>query len=72
MRPGSPASTLRSLRGERRTEGASIYNGLEAKQVTAWLAIRNAAAHGDYGDYDQAAVEGMVEGVGNFTSKYPA
>ena len=40
--------------------------------MTAWLAIRNAAAHGDYGDYDQAAVEGMVEGVGNFTSKYPA
>ncbi len=52
-------------------KAAGVYNGLEAKQVTAWLAIRNAAAHGNYGDYE-AAVRAMIEGVGNFTDKYPA
>ena len=31
--------------------GAGMYNALEYKQVTAWLAIRNSAAHRDYGGY---------------------
>ena len=53
-------------------KAAGVYNGLEAKHVTAWLAIRNAAAHGNYGDYDEAAVRAMIDGVGNFTDKYPA
>ena len=51
---------------------AGVYNGLEAKQVTAWLAIRNAAAHGKYGDYDEAAVGAMIKGVRTFTDKHPA
>jgi hypothetical protein len=49
-----------------------VRNALEHKQVMAWLAIRNSAAHGNYGDYDDAAVKGLVEGVGNFAIKYPA
>jgi hypothetical protein len=49
-----------------------VYNALEHKQVTAWLAIRNAAAHGNYGDYDEAGVKALIEGVGNFATKYPA
>lgn len=53
-------------------KAAGVYGGIEHKHVTAWLAIRNAAAHGDYGDYDQAAVKGLVEGVSNFAIKYPA
>lgn len=53
-------------------KAAGVYNAIEHKQVTAWLGIRNAAAHGDYGDYDEAAVKGLVEGVGNFAVKYPA
>jgi hypothetical protein len=53
-------------------KAAGVYNALEHKQVTAWLAIRNSAAHGDYGDYDGAAVKAMVEGVGGFAGKYPA
>lgn len=53
-------------------KAAGVYNALEHKQVTAWLAIRNSAAHGDYGDYDDAAVKAMVEGVGGFAGKYPA
>jgi len=53
-------------------KAAGVYNALEHKQVTAWLAIRNSAAHGDYGDYDEAAVKGLVEGVGNFAVRHPA
>ena len=53
-------------------KAAGVYNALEHKQVTAWLAIRNSAAHGAYGDYDDAAVKAMVEGVGGFAGKYPA
>jgi hypothetical protein len=49
-----------------------LYNALEAKQVTAWLATRNSAAHGDGGDYDQAAVNALVTGVRDFAAKYPA
>jgi hypothetical protein len=53
-------------------KAAGVYNALEHKQVTAWLAIRNSAAHGDYGDYDETAVKAMVGGVGGFAGKYPA
>jgi hypothetical protein len=59
-----------ALNDDLKREG--IYNALEHKQVMAWLAIRNSAAHGNYGDYDHAAVKGLVEVVGNFAIKYPA
>jgi DNA-binding transcriptional MocR family regulator len=49
-----------------------VYKALEHKQVTAWLAIRNSAAHGDYDDYDEAAVKGLIEGVRNFAIRHPA
>ena len=41
-------------------KAAGIYNAIEHKQMTAWLGIRNSAAHGNYGDYDEAAVRGLV------------
>lgn len=58
------------LNDDLKREGA--YNALEHKQVTAWLAIRNSAAHGDFGEYDTAAVKGLIEGVGNFAVRHPA
>ena len=53
-------------------KAAGVYNAIKHKQVTAWLGIRNSAAHGNYGDYDEVAVEGLVNRVGNFAVKYPA
>lgn len=53
-------------------KAAGVYNGLEHKQVTAWLAIRNLAAHGDYDDYDAADVKALIIGVRDFAAKYPA
>ena len=51
---------------------AGVYDKNEHKQVTAWLGIRNDAAHGDYDKYDSAKVEMLLMGVRNFISRYPA
>ncbi|MFI1395254.1 hypothetical protein [Streptomyces sp. NPDC020681] len=51
---------------------ASAYDGLQQKQVTAWLDLRNKAAHGDYADYDHSQVRLFVDGVRAFMMKYPA
>jgi hypothetical protein len=68
--PSGAPKKMDAVNAELKTAG--VYSGIEQKHVTAWLAIRNAAAHGDYGDYDHAAVKGLVEGVDNFAIKYPA
>jgi hypothetical protein len=53
-------------------KAAGVYNALVHKQVTAWLALRNLAAHGNYAGYDEAAVKALVTGVRDFATKYPA
>jgi hypothetical protein len=50
-------------------EGA--YNKLEQKNVTAWLGLRNDAAHGSYGNYDKAMVEGLIRDVRDFMVRHP-
>jgi len=44
----------------------SAYGVLEQKSVTAWLDLRNRAAHGKYSEYTQEQVELMYHGVLNF------
>ncbi|MFE8950618.1 hypothetical protein [Streptomyces sp. NPDC007856] len=51
---------------------AGVYDGLQQKQVTAWMDLRNKAAHGNYGDYDDAQVRLFIDGVQAFMMKYPA
>lgn len=51
---------------------ADVYNNLVAQQVLSWLALRNFAAHGKYGDYDKAQVEAMLRDVRAFVTSYPA
>jgi hypothetical protein len=51
---------------------ASIYGPLQQKQIIAWLAIRNSAAHGEYDDYDATDVRRLIEDVGKFMETYPA
>lgn len=45
---------------------AGVYGVLEQKNVTAWLDLRNRAAHGKYSEYSQEQVELMYQGVLNF------
>ncbi|MFA7341104.1 MAG: hypothetical protein WC028_30250 [Candidatus Obscuribacterales bacterium] len=49
-----------------------IYLSTHQKQVTAWLALRNEAAHGKYSSYQQSEIEGMITSVVSFLAQYPA
>lgn len=50
---------------------AGVYTGLDQKQITAWLDLRNKAAHGDYGKYNVDLVKLMHQGVVNFMTRVP-
>jgi hypothetical protein len=45
------------------------YSKLDQKQVTAWLDLRNKAAHGKYAEYSDAQVNLMLAGVREFLSR---
>jgi hypothetical protein len=48
---------------------AQAYNKLDAKNVTAWLDLRNKAAHGLYAEYTKEQVVLMHQGVSNFMAR---
>ncbi len=48
---------------------ATIYNKLDQKSVTAWLDLRNKAAHGKYSEYSKEQVDLMYQGVVNFIAR---
>lgn len=47
----------------------NVYNKLEQKNITAWLDLRNKAAHGKYSEYSHQQVEIMYLGVLDFISR---
>lgn len=51
---------------------AGAYSGLDNKNVTAWLGLRNKAAHGQYSDYIKEQVALMIDAVRDFMSRHPA
>ena len=51
---------------------AGAYGKNEQKQVTAWLGIRNSAAHAKYDEFEDAQVSLMISGLRDFIAKYPA
>ncbi len=51
---------------------AGAYNKLEQKSVTAWLGLRNDAAHGNYGNYDRSQVATLLTSVREFMTRHPA
>jgi hypothetical protein len=51
---------------------AGVYNKLEQKNVTAWLDLRNNAAHGHYDQYDHAQVASLIQGIRDFLIRRPA
>jgi hypothetical protein len=48
---------------------AGKYTKLDQKSVTAWLDLRNKAAHGKYTEYTKEQVAPMMDGVRNFLSR---
>jgi len=53
-------------------KAANVYGKGDHKQITAWLDIRNDAAHGNYDGYGQTQVELMVAGIRAFIDRNPA
>jgi hypothetical protein len=51
---------------------ARAYGKLEQKSVTAWLDLRNKAAHGDYGAYSKEQVGLHIASIRDFILRYPA
>ncbi len=51
---------------------ANVYSKLHQKNVTAWLDLRNKAAHAEYNAYIDQDVALMLQGVRNFIAQYPA
>jgi len=49
-----------------------VCNKLDQKSVTAWLDLRNKAAHGKYTEYSQEQVEVALLGIRDFTARFSA
>jgi hypothetical protein len=72
-----PISTTKS-NGEKKTldllisdlKKADVFNEAKAKQLRAWAAIRNHAAHGEFDQFTRKDVEQMIKGVKNFLEDY--
>ena len=52
--------------------GSSAYAKLDQKNVTAWLDLRNKAAHGHYTEYEKQQVHLMIQGIRDFITRIPA
>jgi hypothetical protein len=51
--------------------GKEIYRKAEHKQVLAWQALRNSAAHGNE-DFSLTEIRLMIQGIRDFISRHPA
>ena len=58
------------LNAELAKEG--VYSKLDQKNVTAWLGLRNNAAHGNYSEYTKEQVKLLIDSVRDFITRYPA
>ena len=47
----------------------NVYNKLDQKSVTAWLDLRNKAAHGEYSEYSKEQVELVLNQVRDFIAR---
>jgi hypothetical protein len=48
------------------------YSKLDQKNVTAWLGLRNDAAHGNYSEYNSGQVKLLTSGIRDFITRCPA
>ena len=51
---------------------ARIYSKLDQKNITAWLGLRNNAAHGQYNEYSREQVAILVTSIRDFITRHPA
>ncbi len=58
------------LNSELVKEGA--YLKLDQKNITAWLDLRNKAAHGHYTEYSKEQVNLLIDSISDFIARHPA
>jgi hypothetical protein len=51
---------------------ANVYSKGDQKSITAWLDLRNKAAHGHYDQYEPGQVGLLISGVRDFITRNPA
>lgn len=51
---------------------AIVYSKLDQKNVTAWLDLRNKAAHGKYTEYTKDQVALLIQSIRDFITRNPA
>ena len=51
---------------------ADAYTKLDQKNVTAWLGLRNNAAHGNYSEYTMDQARLFIDSIRDFITRYPA
>ncbi|MCC6537711.1 MAG: hypothetical protein IT162_09195 [Bryobacterales bacterium] len=51
---------------------AGAYSVLDQKSITAWLDLRNKAAHGKYTEYEKDQVRLLIDAIRNFMARCPA
>jgi hypothetical protein len=49
---------------------AGVFNEAKAKQLRAWAALRNLAAHGEFNQFKRTDVEGMISGINSFLADH--
>jgi hypothetical protein len=72
MASGSGVGAKKAERLNTDLAGASVYSKLDQKNVTAWLDLRNKAAHGLYAEYSSPQVALLILGVRDFMVRNPA
>jgi hypothetical protein len=51
---------------------ATAYTSMQHKSITAWLGLRNNAAHGKYNEYAKPEVALFIAGIREFMTRHPA
>ncbi|MFB3922096.1 MAG: hypothetical protein ACE145_10260 [Terriglobia bacterium] len=51
---------------------ANAYSKLDQKNITAWLDLRNKAAHGKYSEYAAQQVSLLIQSIRDFLTRVPA
>jgi hypothetical protein len=51
---------------------AGAYGILDQKSITAWLDLRNKAAHGNYSEYTKEQVDSLISSTADFIKRNPA
>ena len=51
---------------------ADVISKLDQKNVTAWLGLRNKAAHGEFTEYTKDQVKLMIDSIRDFITRNPA